>query len=616
MIQRVLMLTLAILILLCGTACKKDEVDAYAGFTVGESLSGGELIQDANAKQLTFAEEGDITEIQLSFHQGSRMSGGGSEEPASKLPEYSIYTLNYPSRLVAEFSALSYTDFEYAQQQYAGLVLGSFVHKVAGEEKISVYFQLKEDAAFAVNEDGGTLELQLKALPAPEEVEEQKYIVTANAYSDFCSGDLIASGMTPSLDAALKNELLVSGLFNSEIEAEMFITETVEQNLSALKEEWTIIPAEYGVLPKYDESLAFEAAYSEDVLRVKGELTAAEVFIPDGWYLDSLPKRAGGGALYAKRVMESGVYESYEWYKLYLRTPEGESKEYIDYNFTSIESAAFSPDGRKLAVLERAEETTNLYIIDLETEEIITNLADVGFGDMISSYTWDDLGTTLYAVSGSDEMKIHQYDFNVPTETKRHSVVEKNGADEGSLAYCGGNVYFVQSDMDEGALIYRVKCDGGVRKQVTYGSTFKMSDNDAYIAINADSGTSVTSDDSIKFRLYDMETGDEQPVTNDFAVQEFVWSRDCSRIYYFENRLAGSESGEESEEPVQQDDYPYTMWMYDVATKQNIKIADFPSTAIYPYGSGGRLIFNYSDADTMGEKIKASYIIYPDELLR
>ena len=619
--KKVLAALLAVTIMLCASACKKEEVDIYAGFSINEELTGGESLQEANAKKLSFSENEEITKIELTFHLGSRMSGGGNEEPASALPEYRIYTLSYPSRLIIEFSALSYTDFEYAQQEYAGLVLGSFVHKMAGEDKLSIFFQLKEDAAVKVVANAGVLEVELKALPRPEidDGEAQPCIVTANAYNDFCSGDLVADNMTPSLDAGLRNVLLVSGVFPSNIEAELYIGEIVESNISAVREEWSMIPAEYGVIPQYDATLVYKAADSENVLRVKGELTAAEVFIPDGWYLASVPQRSGGGALYSKHVVENGVYESYEWYRLYIRTPEGESKEYIDYDFHSIESAAYSPDGRKLAVLERAEETTNLYIIDIETEEIITNLADVGFGDMISSYTWDDLGTTIYAVSGSDEMKVHQYDFNVPTETKRHSVVEKNGADEGSIAYCGGNVYFALSDMDEGSLIYRVKCDGGVRKQVTYGSSaFKLSDNNAYMAINSDSGTAVTSEDSIKFRLYNMETGESSTITNDFAVQDFVWSKDCTRVYYFENRLSGSESegAEETSVPAQQDDYPYTLWMYDIATKQNIKIADFPSTAIYPYGSSNRLIFNYSDADTMGEKVKASYIIYPDELLR
>ena len=60
---------------------------------------------------------------------------------------------------------------------------------------------------------------------------------------------------------------------------------------------------------------------------------------------------------------------------------------------------------------------------------MLTDLTDVGFGDSVSAYTWDDIGTTIYAVSGTDSMTIHQYDFDVPDESKRpfHSGKERRG---------------------------------------------------------------------------------------------------------------------------------------------------------------------------------------------
>jgi len=164
--------------------------------------------------------------------------------------------------------------------------------------------------------------------------------------------------------------------------------------------------------------------------------------------------------------------------------------------------------------------------------------------------------------------------------------------------------------MDKGDVIYRVKCDGGVRKSFTEGSSFELSPNNKYMAINAESGISAASTASAKFRLYDMQTGESITVTDEFGPQSFIWSKDGTTLYYFENRLSG-EGGESSEGDTQthQDSYPYTLWMYDVATEKNSRIGDFPTTSIYPGETADCVYMTYSDADTMGERVKATYRI-------
>ena len=396
---------------------------------------------------------------------------------------------------------------------------------------------------------------------------------------------------------------------DSDIAAEMFIKDIVDKNISAVQEEWTIIEADKHKLPQYDDTLVYKAAYSQNVLRsTDGNVESAEVLIPDGWYLTQIPKRAGGGALYTKRIKEKDASGDYTGERLYIRNDDGTSEEFMDYGFETIESAEFSPDGRKLALLERAAEATNLYIIDVEAEEVLTDLTDVGFGDSVSAYTWDDIGTTIYAVSGTDSMTIHQYDFDVPDESKRHSIVEKNGADEGSIAFADGRIYFVQGDMENGDMIYRVKCDGGVRKQFTYGSLFALSGNKEYMAINAESGAAASSTGSEKLRIYEMDSGNSIPVSNEFGAQEFVWSRDGSRLYYFENRLSGDEENAE-EGSSNNDEYPYTLWVYDLVEGKNRRVADMPTTAIFPGDSPEILYLNFNDSDTRGEKIRATYIL-------
>jgi len=625
--RKIVTLALVLAMLCCvASACKKAP-DPYEGYIINEEHTGGAPLAEANARTVTVSQSGEDTTIGVAFHSGSRMSGGSVEAPAENVPEYRIYVLQAPARLVIEFASLGFTDYERDGAPKGGCVLASFLHRMAGEEKVSLVFQLSGDAAYIVGEDAGTLTLQLKPLPAPEpakkqDEEKEAIQVVADAYRDYCDGKLPNVSMTPTLDAQLDHVLLISPVFYSNIEAEYFIQAATRDNVNAVAEEWTVAPYEYGRLPEYDESTAYKAAYSEAVIRQNGAPVAAEVFIADGWYLTGLPRRMGEGALYGKRMTVSAMNETYECDMLYLMSGDGSSRQYLNREFETIESASFSPDGRRLAVLERAAEATNFYIFDVETEELVTDLTDVGFGDTVSAYTWNDLGSAIYAVSGSEGMLVHQYDFNVPAEGERHGIVEKNGADEGCIAYCAGSVYFLQSDMERGDLIYRVKCDGGVRKEFTYGSMFEISGDSAYMAINSASGvTVVDAQNTVKFRLYDMASGESRTITNDFGVQDFLWSEDCTRVYYFQNRVSGDDNESSADgtaaasAPAAQDDYPYTLWMYDVATGENREIADFPSTGVFASGQSGRLYFNYSDSATMGQKVRATYMIDVDALL-
>lgn len=618
--NRIIAALTALIIIMAAIAaagCEAKE-DPYIGFCTDGELAGGAALQNANAKSVSLSAEGDGVRIRIEFYVGSRMSGGSEEAEASTVPAYRVYRLGYPSRLAVEFEDLEYADFARGETQCAGCVEGVFLHRIKDEKRACVYFQLSADPAFKASASGSALEIEIKPVAEAEkkkkEKEKPKYQVTANAYDDYCEGKLTADGLTPTLDADKRQVLLISGVMDSDIEAELFIKDIAAKNISAVEEEWTVIEAERHNPPRYDDTLIYKAAYSQNVLRGSdGKEEGAEVLIPDGWYLTQTPRRAGGGALYTKRVKEKDASGDYTCERLYVKNGDGTAEEFMDYDFETIESAEFSPDGRKLALLERAAEATNLYIIDVEAEEVLTDLTDVGFGDSVSAYAWDDTGTTLYAVSGTDSMTIHQYDFDVPDESKRHSVVEKNGADEGSIAFADGRIYFVQGDMENGDMIYRVKCDGGVRRQFTYGSLFALSDDREYMAINAESGAAASGAGREKLRIYEMDSGRSIPVSNEFGAQEFVWSRDGSRLYYFENRLSGDEENAE-ETSSNNDEYPYTLWVYELAEGSSRRVADMPTTAIFPGDSPEILYFNFNDSDTMGEKIRAAYILDADRI--
>lgn len=622
-----LALALCLCLLLC--ACGREEEEQasrYLGYTLSGEEKGGSALAEANAYRLRAEEGGETTVLTLKFKSGSRMSGTETEADALSAPPYTLWMEQNPARLMLRLEGLSYWDYERDLPAGTGMVLGSFRYALegdaAGEGFTYICFQLATDCAFKAQESGGSLSVTLlpkgsgkkEDKPAANGGEEQPWYVVGDSFRECCTGRLMGrEAFTPTLDQSLSHILLISAPYPTEIEAELARTKLLEQNPEAVAAEWSVVQLPEGGRPAYDENARYAAAYEESVQRRDGEVRGAEVFLTDGLYLSTLPRRMGGGVLYSRRMTRGSGVDSFSFEQLYTRDSQGADKPLLSYEFATVEQALFSPDGRKLAVLERSAERTNLYIVDVEMREVTAELTQAGFGELVSAFCWDSMGSVLFAVSGSGEMQIHAYDFSVPDETRRHTVVEKNGANEGHIGYCGGEVYFIESDMDKDT-IYRIKPEGGVRKSFHSGSAFALSPNNAYMAISASPGVSASAG-ADSFQLLDMQSGKAETVATGFAVYDFLWSLDGSRIYYFENRLSGGlgeEAGEDAagtalETP--QDDYPFTLWVYELASGQSRAVCDLPGASISASSDPERLYFSYFDPETVGEKIRATYWI-------
>ncbi len=625
-------LSLLLLLSLGFSSCKKAEEDAapisYEGFETSARLTGGSEVAEANIKSLAFSEQDGDTRISIGFLSGSRLSGGASEAAAAQPPAYAAYMLKNPARLILEFSNVSYWDYTrgFAPPDMAFL-FGCFQTRFTGDAALRLTFQLTSDAVYQVNEVTGGLELVLRPIAAPAESDDgavqvvgagQRFYAVADAYRDYCNGVLPRDGgVAPALAQNKTDILMLSAAFYSEADAKSFLSSFLLKNEGAVEAKWKVSMFGENEAPEYDAEQAYASARALEVMRVNGAPASAEVFIEDGLFLCVTPDKKG--SLYSKRLVggQPGVDE-YIYEKIYCREAGGVSKPYLDAEFQVVEQVRFSPDGRKLAVLERDEERTHLYVYDADARELLTDLTEVGFGSLVSAFTWDSLGLSIFAVSGSGAMQVHQYDFGVPEESKRHSVVDKNGADEGYIAYCGGELYFTESELETGEVIYRVKPDGGVRKAFTQGGAFSISPDGRYMALSI-TGMG-TGSAPAGFYLYHMETGETKTVTNAFTVSSFVWSWDGSRLFYTQNRLAGeggegATSGGEgetdtpapTEEPA--DPYPYTLWMYDAATGQSTELMDLFYPVVAVSNKAGQVLFNYYDAETGGEVIRATYLL-------
>ena len=618
-----------------GCAREADEEtpppQSLAGFeTVGEIAGGGTLL-NANINAVGASKADGDVRLTIAFIGGSRMSGGTDEREVANVPRYTVRMLPQPARLAVSFDAITYWDYLRELDLGASeFLLGSFGVVFDGSDAFTLYFQLAGDAAFQVVENRTNIEILLRPIFAeeaePEAAEtpdagaaaidiaaeeyaaaDEAFYVVANAFAAYCAGTLSSDcGMTPVLASNRSTVLLISEGFSAKSEAESLRERILAREPGAVAADWSVVKLKNGALPAYDEAMEYMAAYDQLPARIGGEETALTPLIPDGLFLAVTPER--DGFLYSRRVSRGSLGETYECELLCVQSMGGVSKPLLSYEFQTIESVKYSPDGRKLAVLERAAESAHLYVFDVDTKELLTDLTDMGFGDTVSAYVWDSMGGRVFSIGGSGEIAVHQYDFNVPAENKRHTVVDRKGVDEGSLAFYDGELYFCETTLEEGGMIYRIKPEGGTRRSFLAGSAFALSNDGRYMALS-DSGGDSAGGAETHFSIRDMQTGMLTTVTDAFPVHTFLWSLDGATLYYIENRLSGSEGEETENTGALNDAYPYRLWAYDVASGESSTIADLPYASIAVSHRAGEVYLCYTDPATMGGVVRATYVV-------
>ena len=634
--KHILAIILAALMLLSLCACAKEDAEAtpsaeeltYDGFT-SEETSGGAELNDGNLRTVTVSESGTDTVIALDFCLGSNLTAGDTELSLRTLPDYSITLLGEPFRLAIRIGKLEHTDYLLNKSGLnSGLISGSFSVSGAQDDSYTLYFQLNSNAMYAVSASEGTLTVTLRPLAAPETPEQtpdsngdnvvvdvsaaekaadgEAYYVVANAFDMYRSGILeCGDDMTPTLSSDMETILLISAAQSSKDAAQRLMDKLLASD-GAVSAQWSIVKLKYGELPAYESSMEYLAAYDTAPYRVNGKQEQGSIIIPDGLALAVTPDKSA--CLYSKHIKEySDGGETIEYEQLWLCGYSSGSRAFSKYQFEQIVSAAFSPDGRRLAVLEMAGESAHLYVFDVDSRDLITDLSAVGFGDTISAYCWDSMGGRLFSIGGSGEISVHQYDFNVPDEAKRHSDVDKKGCDEGMIGFADGEVYFVETTMENNGAIYSIKPEGGSRRVFISGDNFRISPDSRYMAYTLSGGDAAGTKAS-SFAYIDMQTGDITEITRGFNVFNFMWSLDGKKIFYFENRLSGSSDDGEGEEQLT-DEYPYTLWVYYTESGVNKAVADLMSTSVIPGRDADTVYICYTDKETLGSVVRATYAL-------
>ncbi len=644
---------LCLLLVLLLSACAKPQqaqsetvLPGYIG--AGETAYGGsaEGVGDLNLKGLTISNETveGITEtvLTLRFVSGSRMSGGAAETEGSGVPVYSVYTLDAPARLVVSFDNLAYWDYSHALEWNDPLLAGTFQYSLFENPRVNICFQLSGPVNLKAAEEGDTLIIRLR----PKVVEDKpQYFVTMQAFDDYCAGNVSAEiDASPTLTNDLNNKLLISPPFPTEADAKAFLENAKASYPQIPEAHYAVVSLGAAQLPAFNATLNYLTAMETPAVRLPdGTELTLPALVPDGLYLCDLPNNEG--FLCSKELPAAAGEAPYQ--ELYIVRPDGQTTLAMSFEFSAIEKAQYSPDGRKLAVLERAGGSTHLYVFDADTYELLNDLSEMGFGGNTSTFIWNSLGTTIYAITGVSGIELHQFDYSIPDEASRHSLVDRNSVDEGSLGFYDGELYFAHATMEGGSMLYRIKPEGGVRKPFRSGSRFVISSDARYMAIvESSEGTATTSQGSA-LALYETATGNTATITDAFYPYDALFSRDCTRLYYIESRISGGQTEEdtatgegdpltddaaaagdttpaptesaaplETPEPVSTaDPYPYTLWVYDIAAGKSERLIDLSAPELYAGNGNNALICNRYETDDSGTLIRAAYLLDLNTLL-
>lgn len=588
----------------------KDVViqSATAGSVAGE---GGEDIDNINAKTLDIASDQSGASISLRFVLGSQQTGDEAE--SNKVPKYRAYLLPSPSRFVLEFDNLDYWDFlptlnipdddPYFYGVFNQIQL-SGNNQNAAPQSFRIVFQLRQNVEVSKIEDKrDTLTVQLSPVETESKV---TYHVMSSDEASFIAGKLVNSvAFFPSLSNDEVNKVLVSKPYDSSEQADAALKTVLSENSALLSEQNTFVVAIDGnSLPSYADSADYHDVFALNVIRRNGSPETLPVLMPDGLYHCSMAD--GSLSLFSKAILDEDGSSSAN--ELWTLDDKGKFKRLTDIEFGDIAMAAFSPDGNRLALLERTSESSYLYIYDLVTNEL-DNLSEEGLGRTTSTFIWDALGTAIYAISGNESQQLLKYDFTIADTTLRVTTVEEQEIGEGDLGYYNGELYFTNVTDDDREVVFRIKPEGGLRSEFTEGGSFRIAPNSPYMAVlqsaftDADEsgdGEEELGSNQTTLLLYNMNTGEMFPVAEEGFVITFEWSTD-GKLYY-----TMSISSDFS------DEYSYRFMRYDPASQTNTEIADFISSDFAPAPDPNNIFIPLIRDDPDAPPIRATYLLRLD----
>jgi len=591
-----------ILMLLMLTACSgktiagkgdSDPGGANKGYyTTGQTVSGGSELTEANLKDISIAQSGEDTVVTLSFRTGSDDSGVTESDP-DNVPSYTLKPVMGVPRFVLTLEGMTYWDYALYENELGGTaVKGIFNHGALAGNSGALYFNLSKDCDFRTEQKGSQLIIYFRAQPGVEAA--SRWYIAANGYDLYIASEqqslLKELGLYPTYCNDMSSIMLLSAPFESKEKAQEYLSQH-EQTISRLLpgRVTSIVELSGNDLPEYDEQSQIISLIDTPVGSKNGAAYEAPVLQANGRFLCWAPD--GESYVYARPVYETKDGNTISYDELWMRK-ENDQPVLAGHEFTHILSAAYSADGRYLAVQEQNDQLyRSLEIVDMTTGESYLP-AETGFGMDTPSFAWDDEASVLYAISGEGEsLKFLQYNLEsegVPVA----GVISDSVTSESPLEVCNGRLYFIRwtETLDNGELC-SMAVTGGEITSHTEATDFELSPDGRYAAVSGheDAGSYL--------KLYDLVSGGLITVVEETMVIDMLWDVNSQKLYY---TLYDLESANV--------DQPLMLYSYNLAEDASVKVMDMIVGTLYPASQTGEavLVFIFTQVN---QSIPMTYLL-------
>jgi hypothetical protein len=553
----------------------QSQISGY--YSVSQSLSGGSDLKYINLKDIKINKTQTDTKITLEFMDGS-LQMGMPEQATKGVPKYNTEWIKGLNRFVLDISGLIYWDYKVYEDELKDTpILGIFKQiPVDDTDKMltKLYFNLKDNIAYKIEEKNNTLIITLRALP---EDERSDYYVMVDAFEEYTDGKISPDeALYPTLCSDKTNVVLISKPFSTEAEANTFLDQKKKSILPSLPGKTAIVKQlKNNELPVYDSKGALDAYIKTPVTKIKTAESTAPVLLTNGRILCWKPD--GSAYVFATPFFldgdngtEATTYEKIYMCEVGAKTPTLLS----DFEYSSIQKAVFSDDGRYLAFLDNQEGKRSLYIYDTSDTKAsqVSTAAESGFGEDTASFTWGS-GTanhTIYGITGeSDMLQLMAYELKDNQLPKVETLME-SAFTEGSMGFYDGKVYYSQNSTDVSQNgIYCFDPANRSTVRISNGVDFSLNSKTGSMAILIERSVN---DETYDMKIYNPTTKDGKIILQNKPVADTIWSDDGSVLYY---TLFRSDAKKD-------DRYQYALNKYTMDSQESTYICDMVEGDLNP----------------------------------
>lgn len=568
--KRILIAILALLLLFTAGCKKVDEkpdssVPGY--YAQDQTLQGGSEQKGASLASIDVARRQEDVLLTLYFSKDN--------EQLKNVPVYSVEALTAPSRLVVRLPGLA---ADFLGQDVSGMGEFSGLIPVVDDAAVTLYFQFEGSVAYKVKQEDGTLVLQVRADDA--DVVEQNHVkMTHNEQNIAIARE---NNMSPALCEDGINEYYVSPGFAVLEEADA-LCQSINTALEASGSDDTaeVVQFDSDKAPIFNEPVSRSMLTMMGALKTQQGVTDGTLVAMDARFLCWADESAMIMARPQTEISGDGESETYE--EIWIYHLNGKREQLMDTPFSSVQKAAYSKDGRYIALLEQSDGTRLLYLYDSQNAGLLF-LSSEGLGDYTADFAWGNNGV-LYAMCGDDSMQLMAYSTQLAQRGEEAiSAVEEREGGHGNVDTAGSKVYF----NDEYGNIYTVDVDTGERELFDNGDGFLLSpDGSKMVLILYEDGENESQATLI---LCDLITGTKLQIAAQVELSDYVWSGDSKVLLYLASNKDAADAS----------DYPVQLMRYNTADGKTTNLGVLASNSIFQGRTqDGLIVMFYQNRDNV-----------------